>query len=236
MAFVFRAVDEVGATLNTALVVMGDKLGYYRAMADGRRRHPGRAGRADRRPSEHYAREWLNTQAAGGYVEYDPDTAPVHAAGRARRRARGRDSPAYLPGFFQIALGTVRDAAEHHRGGPRRRRHRLARARPRRPRRLRAVLPHEYNAHLLAEWLPALDGVVEKLERGRQVADVGCGHGASTILMAEAFPHSTFVGSDYHEASIEIAARAGGAGRASATGCVRGRARDRRSPGPATTW
>jgi SAM-dependent methyltransferase len=204
MAFVFRAVDEVGATLNTALVVMGDRLGYYRSMADGRAVTA--AELAERTGTgEHYAREWLNAQAAGGYVEYDQlarrYTLPAeHAAALV-----DESSPAYLPGFFQLAHGTVRDAPDvlavardgdgvgwhAHNGDVHVGCERFFRT--------------MYNAHLISEWLPALDDVVDKLERGASVNDVGCGHGASTILMARTFPRSTFVGSDYHEGSIQIA-------------------------------
>jgi SAM-dependent methyltransferase len=206
MQFVFKAVEEVGATLNTALVVMGDKLGLYKAMAGAGALSPAelaeRTGTAER-----YVREWLNAQAAGGYVTYDPDSGrytlpPVQAAALA-----DPDCPAYLPGFFQTALGSMIDSpkiTEAARSGV-------------------GFGWHEhvddvfegcerffrpgYNAHLVAEWLPALDGVVAKLESGASVADVGCGHGASTILMAQAFPNSTFVGSDYHAGSIETARR-----------------------------
>ena len=139
MAFVFRAVDEVGATLNTALVVMGDKLGYYRLLAEG----PLTAAELAERTGTggHYAREWLNAQAAGGYVSYDPATGrytlpPEHAAA-----LTDESSPAYLPGFFQIAHGTVRDADSILAVAAGRRRGRLARAQQRRARRLRAVLP-----------------------------------------------------------------------------------------------
>jgi SAM-dependent methyltransferase len=206
MAFVFRAVDEVGATLNTALVVMGDALGYYRTMADGEATTP--AGLAERTGTdEHYAREWLNAQAAGGYVDYDPGTASYTLPPEQAAALTDEDSPAYLPGFFQLAHGTARDAAalltaarvgdgigwhQHnadvHVGCER-------------------FFRTMYRAHLIGEWLPALEDVVPKLERGARVADVGCGHGASTVLMAQAFPRSTFVGSDYHEGSIEIARR-----------------------------
>jgi SAM-dependent methyltransferase len=205
MGFVFNAVGEVGASLNTALVVMGDKLGFYRALAEG----PSTSSRlaAATGTAEPYAREWLNAQAAGGFVEYDPSsgeyTLPLeHAVALTQP-----DSPAYLPGFFQIALGTIQDAwrvlgpakdgagvgwHEHshdvHEGCER-------------------FFRPSYHAHLVGEWLPALDGVVEKLERGARVADIGCGYGASTILMAKAFTDSTFVGSDYHEASIDEARR-----------------------------
>ncbi len=122
MAFVFRAVDEVGATLNTALVVMGDKLGYYRALADGR---------PARRPAELAERTGTGEHYARGVAErpgrrrlsstYDPATGRYTLPGRARRRARPtRPARRTCPGFFQIALGTVRDAARGHRGGPRR--------------------------------------------------------------------------------------------------------------------
>jgi 2-polyprenyl-3-methyl-5-hydroxy-6-metoxy-1,4-benzoquinol methylase len=204
MQFVFRAVDEVGATLNAALVVMGDKLGLYRGLAEAGALSPEalaeRTGTAER-----YVREWLNAQAAGGFVEYDPDSGLYSLAPEQAVALTDPSSPAYLPGFFQIAVGSVLDSpritdiartgaglgwGEHvhdvHEGCER-------------------FFRPGYNAHLVAEWLPALGGVVEKLERGALVADVGCGHGASTILMAQAFPNSIFVGSDYHDGSIETA-------------------------------
>ena len=203
MSFVFRAVDEVGATLNTALVVMGDKLGYYRLLAEGPLTATELAERSG--TGTPYAREWLNAQAAGGYVSYDPDsgryTLPVeHAVA-----LTDETSPAYLPGFFQIAYGTVRDAdsiLDVARAGD-------------------GVGWHEhngdvhvgcerffrtmYNGHLIGEWLPALDGVVAKLQAGATVADIGCGHGSSTVLMAKAFPASRLRGSDYHRESIDTA-------------------------------
>ncbi len=212
MQFVFRAVDEVGATLNSALVVMGDKLGLYRALAGTGGLSP--AELADRTgTAERYVREWLNAQAAGGFVEYDPDSGRYALAPEQAVALTDPDSPAYLPGFFQIALGSVLDSpriTEAVRSGE-------------------GVGWHEhvhdvhegcerffrpgYNANLLSDWLPALDGVVARLERGGRVADIGCGHGASTILMANAFPSSEFVGYDYHDGSIETArerARAAG--------------------------
>jgi SAM-dependent methyltransferase len=202
--FVFRAVDEVGATLNTALVVMGDRLGLYRALAETGPLTPAelasRTGTAER-----YVREWLNAQAAGGFIDYDPETQrytlpPEHALA-----LTDASSPAYLPGFFQIALGSVLDSpriTEAARTGV-------------------GIGWHDhvhdvhvgcerffrpgYNANLVSSWLPALDGVVDKLQRGATVADVGCGHGASTILMAQAFQNSMFFGFDYHEGSIATA-------------------------------
>jgi 2-polyprenyl-3-methyl-5-hydroxy-6-metoxy-1,4-benzoquinol methylase len=217
MSFVFRAVDEVGATLNTALVVMGDRLGLYRELAGAGPLTPAelaqRTGTAER-----YIREWLNQQAAGGFVEYEADSGRYSLPPEQAVALTDESSPAYLPGFFQIALGSVIDSPriteaarsgegigwhDHvhdvHEGCER-------------------FFRPSYNAHLLGEWLPALDGVVDKLEHGVRVADVGCGHGASTILMAQAFPNSTFTGFDYHDGSIgtarQRAAEAGLNGRA----------------------
>jgi 2-polyprenyl-3-methyl-5-hydroxy-6-metoxy-1,4-benzoquinol methylase len=202
--FVFRAVEEVGATLNAALVVMGDKLGLYRALADTGPTTPVELARRTG-VSERYIREWLNAQAAGGYVVYDSLGGTYTLPPEQTVALTDETSPAYLPGFFQIALGTVVDSpriTEAARSGA-------------------GVGWHEhnhdvfegcerffrpgYNASLVPAWLPALDGVVEKLTTGAKVADIGCGHGSSTILMAQAFPDSTFVGSDYHEGSIQTA-------------------------------
>jgi SAM-dependent methyltransferase len=210
--FVFRAVDEVGATLNAALVVMGDKLGLYRALAGSGAMTPEELARRAS-VSERYVREWLNAQAAGGYVEYDPQGGTYALSAEQTAALTDEESPAFLPGFFQIALGAAIDSprvTEAARSGE-------------------GVGWHEhnhdvydgcerffrpgYNASLIPSWLPALDGVVEKLEAGASVADIGCGHGSSTILMAQAFPNSKFVGTDYHAESIETArerARAAG--------------------------
>jgi 2-polyprenyl-3-methyl-5-hydroxy-6-metoxy-1,4-benzoquinol methylase len=202
--FVFRAVEEVGATLNAALVVMGDKLGLYRALADAGPTTPVELARRTG-VSERYIREWCNAQAAGGYVEYDAVGGNYTLPPEQTIALTDESSPAYLPGFFQIAVGTVIDSpriTEAARSGD-------------------GVGWHEhnhdvfegcerffrpgYNASLVPSWLPALDGVVEKLTAGAKVADIGCGHGSSTILMAQAFPNSKFVGSDYHADSIETA-------------------------------
>jgi SAM-dependent methyltransferase len=185
-------------------VVMGDKLGLYQAMAGSEPLTPtelaARTGTAER-----YVEEWLNAQAAGGYVEYDPTAGTYRLPAEHAVALTDASSPAYLPGFFQIALGSVIDSPsitdaartgagfgwhEHtpdvHIGCER-------------------FFRPGYHANLVGSWLPALDGVVATLERGARVADIGCGHGASTILMAQAFPRSTFVGSDYHQASIATA-------------------------------
>ena len=204
MAFVFKAVDEVGATLNTALVVLGDKLGYYAWLAGSGPATPAQLAHATD-TDEHYAREWLNAQAAGGYVTYDAGTGTYLLPPEQANALTEPTSPAYLPGFFQIALGTVHatdaivDAARNQAGFGWHEHH--GDVHDGCARFFRTM----YNAHLVGEWLPALEGVVAKLERGASVADVGCGHGESTVIMAQAFPRSTFVGSDYHEPSIAIA-------------------------------
>ncbi len=202
--FVFRAVDEVGATLNAALVVMGDKLGLYRALADAGRSTP--AELAQRTAvNERYVREWLNAQAAGGYVDYDPADCTYTLAPEQAVALTDESSPAYLPGFFQIALGSVidspriTDAARSGAGvGWHEHNHDVFEGCER-------FFRPGYNASLVPAWLPALDGVLDKLHAGANVADIGCGHGSSTILMAHEFPNSTFVGSDYHDGSIQTA-------------------------------
>jgi 2-polyprenyl-3-methyl-5-hydroxy-6-metoxy-1,4-benzoquinol methylase len=204
--FVFGAVDEVGAALNAALVVMGDKLGLYRALADGGPLTSEQL--ADRTgTSERYVREWLNAQAAGGYVHHDAAAATYTLPPEQAVALTDETSPAYLPGFFQLALGSIvgspriMEAARNGVGvGWHEHVHDVHEGCER-------FFRPGYNANLIHSWLPALDGVVEKLERGATVADVGCGHGASTILMAEAFPRSTFTGSDYHDGSIAEARR-----------------------------
>lgn len=203
MQFVFRAVDEVGATLNTALVVLGDKLGWYRALAEGGPLDPDElAERTGTRTP--YVREWLHAQAAGGFLTYDAASGRFTLPPEQAVALSDETSAAFLPGLFQIALGTVADSQ------------RLALA----ARAEGGVGWHEHNAdvhvgcerffapsyraHLVDAWLPA-SGLDEPLRRGITVADIGCGHGASTVLMAQAYPRSRFVGSDYHAASIEVA-------------------------------
>jgi SAM-dependent methyltransferase len=203
-AFIGQVVTELGATVNAALIVLGDRLGLYRAMAGA---GPINAADLAERTgtAERYVREWLNAQAAGGYVEYDAGSdsyllSPEHALALA-----DEESPAFVCGAFQLALGTVKSEPrieDAFRNGA-------------------GVGWHEhdesvhvgcerffrpgYNANLVSAWLPALEGVDEKLRVGAHVADVGCGLGASTCLMAEAYPRSRFSGFDYHEHSIELA-------------------------------
>src|SRR5580765_5229050 len=161
--FVFRAVEEVGATLNAALVVMGDRLGLYKALAGAGGLTPVELARRTG-VSERYVREWLNAQAAGGYVEYDSETGRYTLPPEQALALTDSDSPAYLPGFFQIALGSVVDspriaeAAETGEGvGWHQHNHDVYEGCER-------LFRPGYNANLLSTWLPALDGVVEKLE------------------------------------------------------------------------
>jgi 2-polyprenyl-3-methyl-5-hydroxy-6-metoxy-1,4-benzoquinol methylase len=207
--FVMKGVVEMGASLNAALIVIGDKLGLYKAMAG--------AGPIDSAElaamtgtHERYVREWLSAQAAGGFVEYDPATnrftlPPEHAMALA-----DENSPVFLPGAFYVVAACLKDEAkiaEAFRTGE-------------------GVGWHEhdaclytgterffrpnYRAHLIAEWIPALSGVEARLKAGARVADVGCGLGTSTVLMAQAYPRSTFTGFDYHPDSIQLAREATG--------------------------
>jgi SAM-dependent methyltransferase len=215
--FMGRFVGDLGAALSAALVVIGDRLGLYRAMADGGAVTAAElAARTD--TDERYVREWLSNQAAGGYISYDPAGGEFFLSPEQSLALAQEGSPAFVPGAFQLATALIKDEEkieqafvgrhgvgwhEHHDdlfSGTER------------------FFRPGYAANLVSSWIPALGGVREKLEDGARVADVGCGHGASTILMAEAFPRSEFVGFDYHEASIAharaAASRAGLDGRA----------------------
>src|SRR5579864_7223523 len=185
--FLGKAVGDMGATLNAALVVIGEKLGLYKAMAGA-----GPMTSADLAKktgaAERYVREWLAAQAAGGYVTYDASTGRYTLPEEQAFALAVDDSPAYLPGAFQLFMALLRDEpkmAEAFRTG-------------------KGVGWHEhdpelfvgterffrpnYAANLISSWIPALEGVEQKLKAGCAVADVGCGHGASTMLLARAFP------------------------------------------------
>jgi 2-polyprenyl-3-methyl-5-hydroxy-6-metoxy-1,4-benzoquinol methylase len=206
-AFMGQFVQDFGAALSAPLIVIGDKLGLYRAMADGEPVTP--AQLADRTECrERYVREWLSQQAASGYVEYDAAKGTFRLAPEQAMALANPDSPAFIPGAFQLLAACVKDEphiTERFRSGEgfgwHEHHHDLFEGTER-------FFRPGYIANLVDAWLPALEGVVEKLEAGAKVADIGCGHGASTILMAKAYPKSTFVGSDYHEGSIEAARRA----------------------------
>jgi SAM-dependent methyltransferase len=205
-AFLGGVIGDVGATLSAGLVVIGDRLGLYAAMRGG---DPVSTDALARRTgtSAVYLAPWLANQAAGGYVEYDAATQTWSMTPEQEATLADPDSPAFFVGSMELALGVLRDVPEleqrfrtgngfgwHEHDGD------LFTGTER-------FFRPGYVANLVAEWLPALHGVVPKLESGAEVVDVGCGHGVSTVLMAQAFPASRFVGIDYHEASIVVARR-----------------------------
>jgi SAM-dependent methyltransferase len=206
-AFMGQAVTDMGAIISAPLFLIGEKLGLYKAMAGAgpltSQEVADRAGAAERS-----VREWLRNQAAGGYVSYDPETDRYELPDEQALALADENSPFYILGVYDSIASLYADEKqilEAFRTGTgmgwHEHDHRLFRGTER-------FFKPGYRAHLISEWLPALDGVVEKLERGANVADVGCGHGASTIIMAEAFPNSRFYGFDYHQASIDRAREA----------------------------
>ena len=201
--FVERFVGDLGATMAAGNVVIGDRLGLYRALADGPQRPEEVAARTGTTPR--YIEEWLRGQAAGGYVEYDPDSGRYWLTEEQAFALTDPDGPLFVPGAFQLAVAALRAepeiAAAFQTGhGVSWDRHDsdvfVGCERFFRP---------GYHAHLIGSWLPALDGVQAKLRAGALVADIGCGHGASTLLLAGAYPRSTVVGSDSHAESITTA-------------------------------
>jgi SAM-dependent methyltransferase len=202
-AFIGQFVTDLGAAVHTGMVVIGEKLGLYKALASESLSSVELAAKT--KTDERYLREWLASQAAGGYITYDETTGKFGLSGEQAFALADEDSPAYLPGAFELALGSlaaVPRIAESFRTGA-------------------GMGWHEhvdgvfhgcekffrpgYAANLVSSWIPALHDVNAKLEAGARVADVGCGKGASTILMAKAFPNSRFFGFDYHDKSIEAA-------------------------------
>jgi SAM-dependent methyltransferase len=201
--FLGTMINDMGAAMTAALVLVGDRLGLYKALA-AEPMTPGElAGRTG--TAERYVREWLSAQAAAGYVRYDPETKRFSLDPEQALVFADEDSPAFLAGFGDIVSAVFRDEPKitaAFKSG-------------------KGVGWHEhdpclfcgterffrtsYKHHLVQEWLPALDGVEQKLMRGAKVADVGCGHGISTLLMAQAYRNSSFHGFDYHPASIEAA-------------------------------
>lgn len=205
-AFMGRFVGDLGAVMHAATVVVGDRLGLYKALADGPLTAQALAAQTE--TDARYLREWLSAQAASGYVRYDPASDRFSLDDEQAFALAVEGSPAFIPGAFEIAVAQFR-------------------AIPKMIAAFRTGLGlgwHEhdtslfhgterffrpgYAANLVGSWIPALDGVEAKLRAGATVADVGCGHGASTLLMAEAFPASRFVGFDYHAPSIEHATAA----------------------------
>jgi 2-polyprenyl-3-methyl-5-hydroxy-6-metoxy-1,4-benzoquinol methylase len=202
--FMNRVVGDVGAAMSAALVVLGDRLGLYKAMAASGPVTPAELAKRTE-TAERYVREWLNAQAAGGYVSYDPKTGRYTLPPEQAFALAEELSPAFCPGLFQVTqamwhagdkiAANFRDGSGTAWGEQ----HDCLFAGTER------FFRSGYIGNLVSAWLPALDGVQAKLERGARVADVGCGLGASTILMAKAFPKSRFRGFDYHDGSIELA-------------------------------
>ncbi len=206
-ALVGRLIGDVGASVTGALIVLGDQLGLYKAMADGKpvtsRQLAEKTGLKER-----YLREWLAGQASAGYVDYDEGSDSFSLSPEQAMAFAEEDSPAFFAGAFEIVQSMWMDAPkveEAFRNGSGLGWHEHSKCLFRGTERF---FRPGYNAHLTADWIPALNGVEAKLERGATVADVGCGHGSSTILMAQAYPQSRFHGFDYHGPSIERAREA----------------------------
>jgi SAM-dependent methyltransferase len=200
-AFIGQFVGDLGAAVHAGMVVIGEKLGLYKALAEGPMTAAELASKT--KTDERYLREWLSSQAAGGYISYDANSNKFSLSEEQAFALANEDSPAYLPGAFELALGSlsaVPRITESFRSGAGMGWH-----------------EHEdgvfhgcekffrpgYAANLVSSWIPALQDVKQKLEKGARVADVGCGKGSSTLLMAKAFPRSKFFGFDYHDKSIE---------------------------------
>ena len=200
-AFVGQFVSDLGAAVHAGMVVIGEKLGLYKALAAGAMTSAELAAKTN--TDERYVREWLASQAAGGYITYDENTNKFSLTEEQAFTLANEDSPAYLPGAFELALGSlaaVPRITESFRTGAG-----------------MGWFEHDervmngcekffrpgYAANLVATWIPSLTGVKAKLETGAKVADVGCGKGASTVLLAQAFPNSRFYGFDYHQESVE---------------------------------
>jgi SAM-dependent methyltransferase len=201
--FLGRFVGDLGAAVHAGMVVIGEKLGLYKALASGAMSAAKLA--AETGTDERYVREWLASQAAGGYVTYNPETQEFGLTEEQRLTLATEDGPAYIPGAFELALGSlaaVPRIAESFRSGAG-----------------MGWFEHQagvihgcekffrpgYAQNLVSTWIPSLAGVPEKLKLGAKIADIGCGKGASSILMAKAFPKSHVFGFDYHKESIEAA-------------------------------
>jgi len=202
--FIGKAVGDLGAAISATLILVGDRLGLYRELAKGRVTADELAKRTG--TNERYVREWLGNQGAGGYVDFDASSGEWSLSPEQALCLADPNGPVDMPGAYNIVEATFHaldhtlenfksgggmEWGEHHPclfDGT----ERFFRA--------------GYNSNLIGDWLPALDGVVDKLDSGAKVADVGCGHGASTILMATSYPNSEFVGYDYHRESIDVAA------------------------------
>lgn len=205
--FVGRVVTDMGAAMHAATILIGDKLGLYKAMADG---SPVTAGELAGRTGtdERYVKEWLAAQAASGYAEYDPATESFHLTPEQAFALTDDHNPIFAPAGFQAPAAAMKDLElmiEAFRTGDgvgwHEHDHELFEGTER-------FFRSNYIGNLVSSWIPALDSVEDKLRAGAKVADIGCGRGSSTILLATEYPDSTFYGFDYHEASIEKAREA----------------------------
>ncbi|HTP55352.1 MAG TPA: class I SAM-dependent methyltransferase [Thermoplasmata archaeon] len=195
---------DMGGAMTGPSILIGEQLGLYKALADA---GPSTSAELAKRAGviERYVREWLAGQAASGYIEYDARTQRYSMTPEQKFALTDETSPVYIPGAFYTVASAykdqrrIADAIKSGKGFGWHEHHNdlfLGTKKFFRP---------GYLAHLVSSWLPSLEGVVAKLERGARVADVGCGLGASTIIMAKAFPKSEFIGFDYHTESIEWA-------------------------------
>lgn len=199
-----KVVSDLGAVMSGALVLIGDELGLYRAMADSK---PVTSAQLAERTgtSERMVREWLSAQAAGGYVTYNSEDKTFTLPPEQALALAVENSPCFVAGGFDVSRSVYLDLpsiAQAFRDG-----HGLGwdKRSPSLFRGTQRFFRPVYLGNLTSSWIPALEGVEEKLKRGARVADVGCGHGSSTLLMAAAYPNSEFIGFDYHQGSVDVA-------------------------------
>jgi SAM-dependent methyltransferase len=205
-SFLGQAVTDMGAALNGVLVMLGGELGLWKAL-EGAGPLSGAEIAARSGITERYVREWASAQAASGHLDYDPEADTFELPPEQAAAFADEDSPVYLLGGYHVISAAYQDRpklTERFRSGDGFGWHEHD---PEQFIGTEQFFRPGYRAHIVAEWIPALDAVEAKLRRGGKVADVGCGHGVSTALIAHAYPHSTVHGFDYHDASIERARR-----------------------------
>lgn len=215
-----RLVGDISAGYGGVMVALGDRLGLYKAMAGA---GPLSSQEVARRSgcAERYVREWLNSQAAGGYVAYHPRSATYELTPEQAFALADETSPVYMPPAWQVVASMWADEPKSREAIRTGKGIAWADHDERLFCGVASFYRNAYRGSLVQQWLPSLDGVVGKLEHGARVADVGCGFGHSTVLMAQAFPNSKFFGFDYHAGSVaaatETAHEAGLADRVSFT-------------------